>query len=69
MLDMTDLIKHILLCLHPLSFYFMTIKEFIDVSNGYIELYDWLGNFIGISYYLLIIQLIRINRPVKNSNF
>ncbi len=67
-MDMGDILKHFILSLHPWSFFFMTIKEIIDVSNGYTEIYDWLGNFLGISYYLLLFKLIKktsISHPIS----
>lgn len=66
-----DFFRHIVLCLHPLSFFFMTVKETIDLTNNYVEIYDWLGNFIGIVYYLLISNLLRnitAKKPFRNLN-
>ncbi len=59
MFDSVDFFRHIVLSLHPLSFTIMVIKEMIDVNNSYLELYDWLGNFIGISYYFLFATLFK----------
>ncbi len=59
MFDMVDFTRHLLLCLHPVGFFFMSVKEIIDLKNGYFEIYDWLGNFSGIAYYLLLAQLIK----------
>ena len=67
-LDMGDLIKHIVLCLHPFSFFLMIIKETVDVSMGYIEPWDWLGDFIGIAYYLLFTYSLKQQRRFSAQN-
>ena len=59
MVDSFDFLRHFVICLHPLGFFFMTIKEIADVSNGYLELYDWLANFTGITYYLLFSTIVK----------
>lgn len=54
-----DFLRHMVLCMHPLGFFFMSVKEIIDVSNNYVEVYDWLANFIGLTYYFLISTFLR----------
>lgn len=47
-----DILKHIALSLSGFSFVVMTIKETIDVFNGYIEYHDWFGNVVGLFFSL-----------------
>lgn len=69
MFEMSDFLRHIILSLHPISFTFMVIKELIDVGNNYWEIYDWLGNFIGISYYFLFSALLKKKEAERSARF
>jgi alkyl hydroperoxide reductase subunit AhpC len=57
--DSFDFLRHMILSMHPLGFFFMCIKEAIDVNNNYVELYDWVANFIGVGYYFLFSTLFK----------